>query len=816
MAQTKAEETNNRPNRHPANVSLILPAWKEGEALPRAIREADDALRTVATHYEIIVVDDGSVDGSAECLESLKQEYYSLRVLRHEENQGYGAALRTGFDAAKCDLVVFTDADSQFDLREIDRFVLLAREYDIVCGYRIDRQDTPLRCLYSRIYNGLVRTLVGTKVRDIDCAFKMFRRETLHRLEITTDGFLVNTELLTQAGQQGYSIVEVGVTHRPRREGQSTVSIGHIPVVLASLLRFWWNKVQFPGRVSADLGPSPSVAILSGRLWLQGLLLVVAAVLLLTGLSYPLIDRDETRYAEIPREMIVTGDWLVPQLNFKTYYDKPPLLYWACAASYSVFGVSEWSARLVPALGGLLTLASTIFFGNRLFNRRVGLLAGIVLLLSVGFLGGSRILLIDGLLTACISLSLFAACEAVRNKELGIGWWVIAAVAAGLGFLSKGPIALVMFLPPIVAYTWLTKNGCQPRLRHWVLFAGVTAAIAGPWFVAVTQQVPDFAFQFFYRHNVERFGGAFHAKPIWFFLPVLLVGGHPWTFLALPCVRYVSTRSKAIRQRRTPELGFVLLWAAWCLAFFTISRCKLPPYILPAAPALALVVGKVLEDLLWEREGIHWSKYTTRWAPRFAMATSLVAVIGLASFGALSGFESSRTVWLLVSGGVILLSLAILFRRYLNHPAASWGVCIATTLVAAAFVLHREIPQYSLAQTLLGPTSPLREQFAPTVELPVVTVGHEWSEVPFYLNRSDIANIDNLESVDITHQGAKAGRVLLITRISGEDRKGFPKLPPDSRVLSTADRGRARLLLLELAPHRELTARPIEYDGSLR
>lgn len=818
MAQTKVDDTSSRLECASASISIVLPAWNEGEALPRAIREADEALRKIASHYEIIVVDDGSFDGTAECLEALKQEYRSLRVLRHEENQGYGAAIRTGFNAAKCDLVVFTDADVQFDLREIDRFVLLAKDYDIVCGYRIDRQDSPLRCFYSRVYNVLVRSLIGTKVRDIDCAFKMFRRETLQRLEITADGFLVNTELLTQAAQQGNTIVEVGVTHRPRCEGHSTVSIGHIPAVLTSLLRFWWNKVQFPGVVSAEIDSSPADASLSGRrlLWLQGLVLVVAAVLLLTGLSYPLIDRDETRYAEIPREMIVTGDWLVPQLNFTTYYDKPPLLYWACAASYSLFGVSEWSARLVAALGGLVTLAATLFFGNRLFNRRVGLLAGVVLLLSVGFLGGSRILLIDGLLTACVAVSLFAACEAVRNSRLNIGWWLVAAVATGLGVLAKGPIALVLFLPPLIAYIWLTKNSYQPRLRHWLLLGGITAAIAAPWFVAIAQQVPEFAYEFFYRHNVERFGGAFHTKPFWFFLPVLLVGGHPWSFLGLPCLKYVSSRSNLIRQRRTPQLGFVLLWAVWCIAFFTISRCKLPPYILPAAPALALVIGKFLEDLLWERDGIRWGTYATYWAPRLAMATSLVAAIGLASFGAWAGFESINMVWWLAACGGILTSLVILFHRYLQHPAASWSVCIATTLIAAAFVLHREIPQYALAQTLLGPTSPIREQFISEDDISVVTVGHEWSEVPFYLNRSDIANIDNLGSMDLLQKGESVRKVLLITKISSENPDSLPMLPTDSRVLSIADRGRARLMLLELKPQRELTARPAEYDATLR
>ncbi|MEZ6072933.1 MAG: glycosyltransferase [Pirellulales bacterium] len=457
------------------SISLILPAWNERDALPRAIKEADAALRAVADDYEIVVVDDGSSDGSAQCVQELASTYPALRLLRHENNQGYGAALRTGFTAARCDLIMFTDADAQFDLGELSRFVLLAKDYDIVCGYRIDHQGPPLRRFYSRGYNQLVRLLLRTQVRDVDCAFKVFRRDVLKSLDFTTNGFLVNAEILTLARQQEYTIVEVGVTHRPRTEGHSTVSAWHIPSVFSSLIRFWWNHVLFPGPSSNDTGgpgEESSRPDTTGRiLWLQAALLVVAAFLLLTGLSYPLIDRDETRYGEIAREMIETGDWLVPHLNFRTYCDKPPLFYWACAASYKVFGTTESSARLIPALCGMTTLFTTMWFGNRLFSRRIGLLSGIVLLFSVGFLGTSRVLLIDGLLTSCVAISLFTSYEALRSGSVRLSWWICAGLACGLGFLTKGPVALVLLVPPVFAFAWLSKHVAMPRSRigcSWV------------------------------------------------------------------------------------------------------------------------------------------------------------------------------------------------------------------------------------------------------------------------------------------------------------------------------------------------------------
>jgi len=134
------------------SISLILPAWNESDAILRAIEEADAALRQVSDDFEIIVVDDGSTDNTVELVKQAAVENHSLRLVQHNSNQGYGAALRSGFAEAKKDLVGFTDADCQFDLTELNRFVLLAERYDIVCGYRIDRKDTALRCLYSKVF----------------------------------------------------------------------------------------------------------------------------------------------------------------------------------------------------------------------------------------------------------------------------------------------------------------------------------------------------------------------------------------------------------------------------------------------------------------------------------------------------------------------------------------------------------------------------------------------------------------------------------------------------------------------------------------
>ncbi len=152
----------------PPSISLVLPAYNEEEAIGGAIAEADAALSRVTDDYEIIVVNDGSSDRTAEQAREAARRYPAARLVSHQGNQGYGTALRTGFHAATKQLVGFTDADCQFDLTELDRLAMLSRHYDLVCGYRIDRQDHWHRKFFSKGYSTLVSLLLGTRVRDCD------------------------------------------------------------------------------------------------------------------------------------------------------------------------------------------------------------------------------------------------------------------------------------------------------------------------------------------------------------------------------------------------------------------------------------------------------------------------------------------------------------------------------------------------------------------------------------------------------------------------------------------------------------------------
>jgi dolichol-phosphate mannosyltransferase len=224
-------------------LSLVIPAFNEAAVIQRAVSEAQATLAERFERFEILVVDDGSTDGTADEVEQLLSVAPNTRLLRHPINRGYGAALRTGFEAARFDLIAFTDADCQFDLADLAKMVPLAEHVPVVAGFRADRQDPWRRRFLSRGYNWLARNLLGTRVRDVDCALKVFRREALANLLPESHGFFVNTEMLTRAQQLGYDVAEVPVTHRPRLGGESKVSLREVPRTLRVLLAFWWTNV---------------------------------------------------------------------------------------------------------------------------------------------------------------------------------------------------------------------------------------------------------------------------------------------------------------------------------------------------------------------------------------------------------------------------------------------------------------------------------------------------------------------------------------------------------------------------------------------
>ncbi len=364
-------------------------------------------------------------------------------------------------------------------------------------------------------------------------------------------------------------------------------------------------------------------------------LLAAAGAMYFSGLgSYPLLDPDEGRYAEIPREMLESGDFVTPRLNYVKYFEKPPLFYWAVAASMAGLGETEMAARLVPAVVGLLTVALVIGLGSAMMGRATGHLAGWVYLTSLLPLVMARFLTIDGLFSLLLAATWAAwwlgySSAAVRARRR---WYTAAWLSLALAILAKGPVALVLTGLLVFSFLALQRDWAALRTMAWWPGVPLFAAVVLPWFVAVSICNPEFLHFFVVVQHWERFLGATqeHLKPLWFFLPLVPLGLGAWGIVSLPGLVAAARealgglRSAAGSRRRANDslegnaaagdqstdrqrgaVLFLLTWVIIVVAFFSISKCKLVPYILPAFPALAILVAWYVQRVR-ERAVLRW------------------------------------------------------------------------------------------------------------------------------------------------------------------------------------------------------------------
>jgi len=204
------------------SISVFFPCHNEQDNVERVTRQALDVLKDISTDFEVIIVNDGSTDKTAAVADRLARENPDVKVIHHQVNRGYGAALQSGFHAAAKDWVFYTDGDGQFDIKELPPLLDLTDKYDIVTCYRINRQDPPLRKLNAWAWGKLVCFLFNLKIKDIDCAFKLYRREIFDKIEMHSRGALIDTEILARAQRAGYRLVQRGVHHYPRLAGRQS------------------------------------------------------------------------------------------------------------------------------------------------------------------------------------------------------------------------------------------------------------------------------------------------------------------------------------------------------------------------------------------------------------------------------------------------------------------------------------------------------------------------------------------------------------------------------------------------------------------
>jgi 4-amino-4-deoxy-L-arabinose transferase-like glycosyltransferase len=387
-----------------------------------------------------------------------------------------------------------------------------------------------------------------------------------------------------------------------------------------------------------------------------GLVALVAAAFLLDLGRPHLWDPGESRYAEAAREMLLTGNWIVPTLNLAHYYDKPPGFYWLVAGAFELLGTTEWAARMPAAIAAVLTIAATVTFAWRRLGPAAALGAGAVLATTIQFVILGRSVRMDMPLTLVVSATLFycyALWEAPPGREAGSresATWPLYLFPA-LGLLLKGPIAVL--LPVLVLATLTLVSGEYRRLRRLRPGPGAVVALALGigWYVVAAAYAPEYLWSFLWHQNVGRFltaqTGTGHAEPFWFFVWALPVTFLPWT-LFLPAAGLRAAR----RLRRGDDLSlFLCAWVAVVLVFFSLSRAKLATYTLPAFPPLALLVASYLQRSLR--------------APEAARRQA---------------FRVPGTVWV---GGMLTLSLGTALGVALRYPG--YGLEAAVALVLLVF-----------------------------------------------------------------------------------------------------------------------------------
>lgn len=468
------------------------------------------------------------------------------------------------------------------------------------------------------------------------------------------------------------------------------------------------------------------------------LMLLALVVIWFGNLEYrKLIKPDEGRYAEIPREMVVSGDWVTPHLNDFKYFEKPPLQYWATAVAYEVFGQHQWSSRLWTALTGFLGILLTGFVGMRLFGREAGLFAALILASSTLYVLMAHVNTLDMGVSFFISLGIFSLLLAQKEQAIPIrrNWMMLAWAAMALAVLSKGLMGLVLPGAALFLYSILNRDTSIWLRMHWGSGLLVFFAVSAPWFILVMQANPEF-FQFFFIHeHFERFLSKVHDRyqPWHYFVPILLFGMLPWTLLMIDSVLRTwwatTTQSRHFSAER-----FLLVWAVFVYVFFSISSSKLPSYLLPMFPALALLMGKQIAEMSVRR--LFWMV-----AP--VLPLLLILLFGL---GPLVDQQSENPVqfemysayagWLKVAAAIWVAGTAYaLYAIRRDKTATGLAILALSSLIAAQLgitgynTIARERSGYPIAEAIAAQLKP---------DAPFYSIQNYEQTLPFYLKRTFI------------------------------------------------------------------------------
>ncbi len=471
-------------------------------------------------------------------------------------------------------------------------------------------------------------------------------------------------------------------------------------------------------------------------------LFVVATILWFGTLDYRhLIPTDEGRYAQMAREMMVSGDYITPRYNDYKYFEKPPLHIWATAIIFKLFGLGEWQARLWSGLTGFFTILLVGYTAARLYGHLTGYLAALILLSSPMWVVGGHFNALDMGLSAFLNLALCALllaqhADAEHQAKSRRNWMWLCWLAMGLATLSKGLIGIV--IPGMVLFAYILTRWDWKILARLHIISGlfIYLAITAPWFIAVSIQNPEFPHFFFIYEHFERFTADNHRRtaPFYFFIPLVVVGFLPW----MP--QFFQSALQTLKQYRLNQFSanwMLWAWFAVIFIFFSISRSKLPGYIMPVFPALAILAAKSISDYL--ESNVQLSK-------AWRLQTMIFVLLGVIGFFFLSEVGrdgqpdeveayQTYTIWIGVALACLLtfsLISSLLTKRnaLLSIAIYAFGFFLTATIAGTGHEsLGRAVSGYDLVQKVKKEIPEGSKIYS------VRLLDHT---VPFYLERNTI------------------------------------------------------------------------------
>ena len=432
-----------------------------------------------------------------------------------------------------------------------------------------------------------------------------------------------------------------------------------------------------------------------------------------------LIGPDEPRYAEVPREMVATGDYVSPRLGGCFWFEKPVLQYWMSAAAFHLFGVNEFAARAPSALAATLTALALFFTIRRAISRRLAFAVSIVLLSMGMMIAYARIVSPDMPLAASISVAIICGFLAIASeKREPFKYWSLCGAALGLAVLAKGLVGVVLVIGILGLYLIVTRNFGAIDWRAVIVAILVFIVIVAIWYVPVTiRHGWAFVEKFFLEHHFERYltNRHSHPQPVYFYLFVAIAGLMPWTFFLIPAVGRLR-KLKPRSNKRDSLLTLAWIWFALPLLFFSFSVSKLPGYLLPVFPALAMIIGVEVEQFITSGNRAHT---IAAW-----LTGLLLVAIGVAFviYTNRQATDASALVWLPNASALVAVALLIASRKRGFIISASFVVVsvVASSVLLLFPALNETKSLRTLSEQAAGALKPgeriaffLMKEFAP-------------------------------------------------------------------------------------------------------